>query len=80
MNKDTSNIVFYQHFALALGLFASLWFHEYAIHMLSGGVLVFLVMGASRWFHGAPPGIQRPPRVLSQREMLKARGRGASDT
>lgn len=56
----TKLLVFVQHASLALALFAGLVFPpEIATPSIVAGVLVFLLMGSSRWRHGPPPGITK---------------------
>lgn len=62
----TRDSVFVQHAALAAGLFSALVLPaEYALPALAAGVFVFLLMGASRWKHGAPQGISKPRPIES---------------
>lgn len=60
MNSGTSNRVFAQHVALALSMFASLWYvliyHDglRAVIACAIGLLAFLTLGSKRWRNGAP--------------------------
>lgn len=61
----TLAMVFYQHAALAAGLFGSflLTFTRHAAWSTASvvaGVVVFLALSVQRWRHGAPEGTTRP--------------------
>jgi hypothetical protein len=67
MTKRTKDMVFFQHFALGLGLFGVLVLPQaYSTLSLLIGVLLFLLMGTPRWRNGAPPGTVEPPEPRTE--------------
>ena len=70
----TLSAVFYQHAALAAGLFGSflLTFTRHAdwsTASVVAGVVVFLTLSVQRWRHGAPEGTTRPADLQDTRPM-----------
>lgn len=73
--KRTRSVVFIQHAALAMGLFCALMLPSPHSKLgLVTGVFVFLVLGANRWRHGAPPGTEKPMYELELSALQKAAG------
>lgn len=82
MSKRTKGIIFYQHAALACGLFAALVVpYAYALHSVVIGVVLFLLLGSSRWKDGTPPGTSNPPNPppipLNPGDYRRVWGRGS---
>lgn len=70
----TLSLVFYQHAALAAGLFGSFLLTftrhaEWATASTVTGVVVFLGLSLQRWRHGAPEGTTRPGDLQDTRPM-----------
>lgn len=71
--KRTRRAVFIQHAALALGLFGALLLPSPHSKLgLVAGVFIFLLLGSSRWKHGAPKGTDKDKHRELDLQTLKS--------
>lgn len=61
MDERTLPVIYWQHGLLNAFALASLVFSEWSAPLLAAGASVFLVLGSSRWKHGAPSGTRTQP-------------------